>query len=129
MRLRTSVFAVVLAGSLTAVPAGANAVPCAVTDTMIKVSATWVTKGPDLAANNWSNANFHVGNLAQVRTTGISNHKTWPWVQANKYLLPVDPANPSPRTPSRPVSRTSTWRTSTRSPRCCNRCATTCAPR
>ena len=50
---------------------------------MIKASATWVTKGPDLAANNWSNANFHVGNLAQVRTTGISNHKTWPWVQAN----------------------------------------------
>jgi hypothetical protein len=94
MRLRTPVFVVALAGSLLFVPAAAQAVPCAVTDTMIKASATWVTKGPDLAANNWSNANFHVGNLAQVRTTGISNHKTWPWVQANKYLLPLDPANP-----------------------------------
>ncbi|MFD4642049.1 glycoside hydrolase family 88 protein [Lentzea sp. NPDC058436] len=76
------------------IPAAAQAVPCAVTDTMIKASATWVTKGADLAANNWSNAGFHVGNLAQVRTTGISNHKTWPWVQANSYLLPVDPAAP-----------------------------------
>ncbi|MGI5502921.1 glycoside hydrolase family 88 protein [Lentzea sp. CA-135723] len=64
------------------------------TDTMIKASQAWVDHGTDQAANTWSNAQFHVGNLAQVRTTGISNHKTWPWVQANRYLLPVDPANP-----------------------------------
>ncbi|WP_439663279.1 hypothetical protein ACSHWB_18650 [Lentzea sp. HUAS TT2] len=56
---------VVLTGTLAGVPAAAQAVPCAVTDTMIKAGATRVTKGPDLAANNWSNASFHVGNLAQ----------------------------------------------------------------
>ncbi len=95
MRLRTSsLFVVALAGSLVLAPAAAQAVPCALTDTMIKASFAWLDKGTDLKANNWSNANFHVGNLAQVRTTGISNHKTWPWVQANKYLLPLDPANP-----------------------------------
>ena len=94
MRLRTPLFVVALAGSLLIAPAAAQAVPCAVTDVMIKASAAWVTKGTDLKANNWSNANFHTGNIAQVRTTGISNHKTWPWVKANKYLLPVDPANP-----------------------------------
>ncbi|WP_285643484.1 glycoside hydrolase family 88 protein [Lentzea sp. NBRC 102530] len=76
------------------IPTGAQAVPCAVTDTMIKASQAWVDHGTDQAANNWSNAGFHVGNLARVRTTGISNHKTWPWVQANSYLLPIDPANP-----------------------------------
>ncbi len=94
MRLRTPLFVVALAGSLLIAPVAAQAVPCAVTDTMIKASQAWVTKGTDLKANNWSNANFHVGNIAQVRTTGISNHKTWPWVKANKYLLPIDPANP-----------------------------------
>ncbi len=94
MRLRTPLFVVALAGSLLIAPAAAQAVPCAVTDVMIKASAAWVTKGTDLKANNWSNANFHTGNIAQVRTTGISNHKTWPWVKANQFLLPVDPANP-----------------------------------
>ena len=63
---------VALAGSLLITPAAAQAVPCAVTDVMIKASAAWVTKGTDLKANNWSNANFHTGNIAQVRTTGIS---------------------------------------------------------
>ncbi|WP_245785878.1 glycoside hydrolase family 88 protein [Lentzea albida] len=92
--MRTPLFVGALAGSLLLVPAAAQAVPCAVTDTMVEASQAWVTRGTDLAANTWSNAGFHTGNLAQVRTTGISNHKTWPWVQANHYLLPVDPAHP-----------------------------------
>ncbi|WP_285752848.1 glycoside hydrolase family 88 protein [Lentzea sp. NBRC 105346] len=75
-------------------PVAAQAVPCAVTDAMTKASQNWLTNGPDLAANNWSNANYHVGNLALVRTTGISNHKTWPWVKANKFLLPLDAEHP-----------------------------------
>ncbi|WP_197289151.1 glycoside hydrolase family 88 protein [Nocardia sp. NRRL S-836] len=92
--MRTPLTVVALAGSLVIAPAAAGAVPCAVTDTMIKASQAWVTRGTDPQANNWSNAGFHVGNLAQVRTTGISNHKTWPWVQANRFLLPLDPADP-----------------------------------
>ena len=72
MRLRTPLFVVALAGSLLIAPAAAQAVPCAVTDVMIKASTAWVTKGTDLKANNWSNATFHTGNIAQVRTTGIS---------------------------------------------------------
>ncbi|HWO60775.1 MAG TPA: glycoside hydrolase family 88 protein [Umezawaea sp.] len=55
---------------------------------MIKASTYWVDTDPDQATNNWSNALFHVGNLAQVRTTGISNHKTWPWTEANQWQLP-----------------------------------------
>ncbi|HUQ54049.1 glycoside hydrolase family 88 protein [Lentzea sp.] len=92
--MRTPLSVAALAGSLLIAPAAAQAVPCAVTDTMVEASAAWVTRGTGLAENTWSNAGFHVGNLAQVRTTGVSNHKTWPWVQANGYLLPLDPANP-----------------------------------
>ncbi|WP_186763194.1 glycoside hydrolase family 88 protein [Lentzea tibetensis] len=83
-----------MAVGLVSTPVTAQAVPCAVTDAMTKASQHWLTNGPDLAANNWSNANYHVGNLALVRTTGISNHKTWPWVKANKFLLPLDTAHP-----------------------------------
>jgi hypothetical protein len=97
MSFRRSLLAVVglLAGGLTVVAAPtAQAATCAVTDSMIKASTYWVASGTELDANNWSNATFHVGNLAQVRTTGISNHKTWPWTVANNHQLPVDPANP-----------------------------------
>lgn len=94
MRFRTSLVVAFVAVGLVSTPVAAQAVPCAVTDAMTKASQHWLTNGPDLAANNWSNANYHVGNLALVRTTGISNHKTWPWVKANKFLLPLDPARP-----------------------------------
>lgn len=100
MSFRRSLLVVVglLAGGLAVATPVAVADPapaaCGVTDLMIKASSYWVTTSADHAANNWSNASFHVGNLAQVRTTGISNHKTWPWTQANQWLLPTDTAHP-----------------------------------
>ena len=97
-RRTTLVVAGLLVSGLAVTPA-ASAQPaptagCGVTDLMIKASTYWVATDTDQAANNWSNALFHVGNLAQVRTTGISNHKTWPWTEANQWLLPADPAKP-----------------------------------
>src|SRR4051794_29159100 len=64
------------------------ATACAVTDTMVTASNYWVDHGTDLDANNWQNATYHIGNLAVVRTTGVSNHRTLPWAEANKYQLP-----------------------------------------
>jgi rhamnogalacturonyl hydrolase YesR len=61
---------------------------------MVSAGNYWVANGTDLAAADWQNATFHVGNLALVRTTGQSNHKTFPWAQANGYLLPSDPNRP-----------------------------------
>ena len=92
------VVAGLLVGGLVATPA-ASAQPaptagCGVTDLMIKASTYWVATDTDQAANTWSNALFHVGNLAQVRTTGVSNHKTWPWTEANQWQLPTDAAHP-----------------------------------
>ncbi|WNV82372.1 glycoside hydrolase family 88 protein [Umezawaea sp. Da 62-37] len=96
---RTALVAVGLlaTGLAVAPPAVADPAPaagCGVTDLMVKSSTYWVEHDTDQAANNWSNALFHVGNLAQVRTTGISNHKTWPWTEANRWQLPLDPAHP-----------------------------------
>jgi rhamnogalacturonyl hydrolase YesR len=59
-------------------------------DTMKLVDGYWVAHGTDLAANNWKNATFHVGNLAAVTTSGVSNHVTLPWAQNNKFALPSD---------------------------------------
>jgi hypothetical protein len=78
------------------VPA-AQSVPsaqCAVADAMVKAGDYWVANGTNLAPADWQNATFHVGNLAVVRTTGVSNHQTLPWGQANKYLLPQTPGQP-----------------------------------
>jgi hypothetical protein len=61
---------------------------CGVAQTMVSTSNYWVENGPDQAANNWQNATYHIGNLAVVRTTGVSNHRTLPWADANKYQLP-----------------------------------------
>src|SRR2546423_5675464 len=62
--------------------------------TMKKVDDYWVGHGTDLAANNWKNATFHVGNLAFVTVGGVSNHVTRPWCQANKFALPTDKRGP-----------------------------------
>jgi hypothetical protein len=61
---------------------------CGVAQTMVSTSNYWAEHGSDLAANNWQNATYHVGNLAVVRTTGVSNHRTLPWADANAYQLP-----------------------------------------
>jgi glycosyl hydrolase family 88 len=94
---RTALIAAALlaTGLATAPAASAQPAPtCGVTDLMIKASTYWVATDTDQATNNWSNALFHVGNLSQVRTTGVSNHKTWPWTEANQWLLPTDTTTP-----------------------------------
>ncbi|MFI5589314.1 glycoside hydrolase family 88 protein [Amycolatopsis sp. NPDC051758] len=86
--------AVVAGGLFTAPTATASAVECAVSDQMVAAGNYWVANGTNLDAPDWQNATFHVGNLALVRTTGQSNHKTLPWAQANGYQLPLDPKRP-----------------------------------
>src|SRR3954452_11440587 len=82
--------ATALAGSLFTAPVG-TAATCTVSDEMVPAANYWVANGTNLDAPDWQNATFHVGNLALVRTTGQSNHKTYPWAQANGYQLPLDP--------------------------------------
>ena len=87
--------AAVVAGGLFSAPAAVAApAACPITDQMVAAGDYWVTNGTNLAAPDWQNATFHVGNLALVRTTGKSNHKTLPWAQANNYQLPDDPKRP-----------------------------------
>jgi hypothetical protein len=69
----------------------AAAVPCPVTDAMISAANYWVAHGTDLAGNNWQNGSFYTGNLAVVLATGQSNHRTFPWAQANNYAITADP--------------------------------------
>jgi unsaturated rhamnogalacturonyl hydrolase len=54
----------------------------------------WAKNGTNLAALNWQNSTFHVGNLAAVTAGGVSNHVTRPWAQANKFALPNDGGSP-----------------------------------
>ena len=84
------------ANAAPAVPANpaAAAVACSVTDAMISAANYWVANGTELAANDWQNGSFYTGNLAVVLATGQSNHRTFPWAQANNYALPVDPSRP-----------------------------------
>lgn len=72
----------------------AAAVPCPVTDAMISAANYWVAHGTDLAGNNWQNGSFYTGNLAVVLATGQSNHRTFPWAQANNYAIATDPHRP-----------------------------------
>ena len=74
--------------------ADAPAVSCPVTTAMQNADAYWVANGTDMASNDWQNATFQVGNLAMVRTTGVSNHKTLPWAEANNYQLQAAPDGP-----------------------------------
>ncbi|MEC3981319.1 glycoside hydrolase family 88 protein [Amycolatopsis sp. H20-H5] len=90
--------AAVLGAGLGAAPSATAAenpaATCSVAQQMITAGDYWVANGTNLAANDWQNATFHVGNLALVRTTGVSNHKTLPWAEANRYLLQTDPKTP-----------------------------------
>jgi rhamnogalacturonyl hydrolase YesR len=89
-----------LAGlSVLVVPSATAATPavgvtCSVTADMVSAANYWVTNDPDPAPNNWQNATFQVGNLDLVRTTGVSNHRTLPWAQANNYQLQDAPNGP-----------------------------------
>jgi rhamnogalacturonyl hydrolase YesR len=75
-------------------PAAAAGVTCTVTADMVSAADYWVANGTDLDSNDWQNATFHVGNLDLVRTTGVSNHRTLPWAQANNYQLQSEPNGP-----------------------------------
>ncbi|GAA4529556.1 glycoside hydrolase family 88 protein [Amycolatopsis samaneae] len=86
--------AVLACGLATAPPAGAAPASCAVADAMVSAGNHWLAHGTNLAAPDWQNATFHVGNLATVRTTGVSNHQTLPWAKANGYRLRQDPKRP-----------------------------------
>src|SRR3569833_46369 len=86
--------AAVAGGLFTAPVARAAPAERAVSDQTVAAGNYWVTNGTNLDAPDWQNATFHVGNLALVRTTGQSNHKTYPWAQANGYQLPLDPKRP-----------------------------------
>ena len=86
--------AAAVAGSLLTAPVASAAVSCAVADEMVAAGNYWAANGTNPAPADWQNATFHVGNLALVRTTGQSNHKTYPWAQANGYQLPLDPKRP-----------------------------------
>ena len=86
-----------LGGGLLVAPqatAATPAVSCPATAAMQAADAYWVANGTDMTSNDWQNATFHVGNLAMVRTTGVSNHKTLPWAEANNYQLADQPNGP-----------------------------------
>jgi unsaturated rhamnogalacturonyl hydrolase len=92
-----AVVATLVAGG-TAQAAGAPPVPtptrAEVLDTLTRVDAYWLAHGSNLAPPDWRNGAFHVGNLAMVTATGVSNHQTLPWAQNNRYQLPTDPTRP-----------------------------------
>src|SRR6185312_5107535 len=75
------VAAVLAVGLVPAAVAVAAPAECDVSDEMVAAGNYWVTNGTNLDAPDWQNATFHVGNLALVRTTGQSNHKTFPWAK------------------------------------------------
>jgi len=64
---------------------------CSIVNDMVSADAYWVANGTDTAPPDWKNSTFQVGNLAMVRTTGVTNHITFPWAAANNYQLPADP--------------------------------------
>jgi rhamnogalacturonyl hydrolase YesR len=67
---------------------------CTVLADMNSADAYWVANGTDTASNDWQNSTFQVGNLAAVRTAGVTNHVTLPWAQANNYDLQSAPDGP-----------------------------------
>jgi unsaturated rhamnogalacturonyl hydrolase len=88
----TGLLAAPAASAATSVPTDTPA--CSVLTAMGSADSYWVANGTDTAANDWQNATFHVGNLAAVRTAGVTNHVTLPWAQANDYQLPSGPEGP-----------------------------------
>lgn len=95
MRLAAALVAgLALSSMITVGTASASPTVCPVTAPMTSAADYWLANGTNLAPNNWQNATFHVGNLAMVRTTGVSNHKTLPWAQANNFGLQSSTSNP-----------------------------------
>ncbi|GAA0617815.1 glycoside hydrolase family 88 protein [Kutzneria viridogrisea] len=94
MKLAAALTALVMSSTILVGTASAEPHQCPVVAPMQAADAYWVANGPDQASNSWQNATFHVGNLALVRTSGESNHKTLPWAQANKFGLQTDPKRP-----------------------------------
>jgi unsaturated rhamnogalacturonyl hydrolase len=82
------------AGVTAAAKPGPGLNKAAIVKVMTFVDNYWVKNGTDEASNNWKNATFHVGNLAYVTTSGVSNHITLPWATANKFKLPTDKRGP-----------------------------------
>jgi unsaturated rhamnogalacturonyl hydrolase len=82
------------AGITAAAKPGPGLNKAAIVKVMTFVDNYWVKNGTDEASNNWKNATFHVGNLAYVTTSGVSNHITLPWATANKFKLPTDKRGP-----------------------------------
>lgn len=88
------------AGLVAAPPAMASTAPqatpptqCSAIQDMVSADNYWVANGTDTASADWQNSTFQVGNIAMVRTSGVTNHVTYPWAEANNYQLPADPAN------------------------------------
>jgi hypothetical protein len=89
------------AGLATAPPAMAGTAPsttpppssCSIVNDMVSADGYWVANGTDTASPDWQNSTFQVGNIAMVRTTGVTNHITLPWAAANNYQLPADPSD------------------------------------
>jgi unsaturated rhamnogalacturonyl hydrolase len=88
LRRHMVIMASVLAVSAIAPSQAQAAELCGVAQSMVSAANYWIANDPNHADNNWQNATYHVGNLAVVRTTGVSNHRTLPWADANKYQLP-----------------------------------------
>jgi hypothetical protein len=96
-RLSLLVAGLLASTGLVVLPPQANAATaplCSVEQDMVSADKYWVANGPDQGPNNWQNSTFQVGNLAMVRTTGVTNHVTLPWAQANNYQLQSDPKRP-----------------------------------
>jgi Glycosyl Hydrolase Family 88 len=101
MRLRAfsiAVAAAALVRLMIGSPAAAAPAPsptrAQVIESMRLADTYWIANGPEQAANNWQNATFNQANLAYVTVYGKTNHYTLPWAQANRFLLPTDPARP-----------------------------------
>jgi hypothetical protein len=82
-----------MASTAPSTPSAADPTQCSVIQDMVSADNYWVANGTDTASPNWQNSTFQVGNLAMVRTTGVTNHITLPWAAANNYQLPADPSN------------------------------------
>jgi rhamnogalacturonyl hydrolase YesR len=83
----------VFSGQSDAAPAAPAPAECPVIAPMASAADHWLAHGTNLAAADWQNATFHVGNLAMVLASGESNHQTLPWAEANEYRLITDQEN------------------------------------
>lgn len=93
--LAAAVLSVGVAQARQATPAaGPGLTRAEIIRTMTSVDNYWVAHGTGLAANNWQNATFHVGNLAYVTAGGATNHVTLPWATNNRFALESSTTRP-----------------------------------